>query len=155
MCNGRLKCQFSFSAISYQVPHPTQWKNNRTHDGDATSMEITWINLHFPDEMNSETGLMVILHGWGGTYHQYDAYCKEWRNRYNVITLQVNYRNSGDGSPIYDFGKYQAIDVLRAIQYVRGKITKSTTNASSVGVVLEEVKLSCKRLRWRQILSRW
>jgi len=77
------------------------------------------INLHFPDEMNSETGLMVILHGWGGTYHQYDAYCEEWRNRYNVITLQVNYRNSGDGSPIYDFGKYQAIDVLRAIQYVR------------------------------------
>ncbi len=77
------------------------------------------INLHFPDEINNGTGLMVLLHGWGGTYHQYDAYCEDWRNRYNVVTLQVNYRNSCDGSPIYDFGKYQAIDVLRTMQYVR------------------------------------
>jgi acetyl esterase/lipase len=77
------------------------------------------INLHFPDEINDVTGLMVILHGWGGTYHQYDVYCEDWRNYYNVVTLQVNYRNSGDGSPIYDCGKYQAIDVLRAMQYVR------------------------------------
>ena len=76
------------------------------------------VRLHFPDELNEETGLMVVLHGWGGNYHQYDSSCIDWANRFNVITLQVNYRDSNDGSPIYDFGKYQAIDVLRAMKYV-------------------------------------
>jgi pimeloyl-ACP methyl ester carboxylesterase len=77
------------------------------------------INLHFPDEPRERPGLLVMLHGWGGTYTQYDAFAEEFRNEYNVITLQVNYRNSGCGDTIYDFGKHQPIDVLRSLQYVR------------------------------------
>lgn len=81
------------------------------------------INLHFPDEINENTGLMTLIHGWGGEYHQYDSYANDWRNRYNVICLQVQYRDSGKEGIAwekpYDFGKYQAIDVLRSIQYVR------------------------------------
>ncbi|MGQ9730275.1 MAG: alpha/beta hydrolase family protein [Candidatus Zipacnadales bacterium] len=77
------------------------------------------VNLHFPDQPNADTGLLVVLHGWGGDYHQYDSYCEDWRNRFNCLTLQVNYRGSSDASQPYDFGKYQAIDVLRAIHWVR------------------------------------
>ena len=77
------------------------------------------MNLHFPDEPGDDTGLMVMLHGWGGDYHQYDAYCEDWRNRYNCVMVQVNYRGSSDASTPYDFGKYQAIDVLRCIHRVR------------------------------------
>jgi len=76
------------------------------------------INLHFPKVVNKDTGLMVVLHGWGGTYHQYDSWCNHWCDQFNVVTLQVNYRHSGDSKPVYDFGKYQAIDVLRAMNYV-------------------------------------
>jgi len=76
------------------------------------------INLHFPDAPNADTGLMVVLHGWGGEYHQYDTYCEDWRNRFNCITLQVNYRGSSKATQPYDFGKYQAIDVLRAVHWV-------------------------------------
>jgi len=76
------------------------------------------INLHFPDAPTEATGLMVMLHGWGGDYHQYDSYCADWRNRFNCITLQVNYRGSSTATQPYDFGKYQAIDVLRAMHWV-------------------------------------
>ena len=76
------------------------------------------IRLHFPIRPDGRTGLMVVLHGWGGHYHQYDECCPDWADRFNLVTLQVNYRKSGDGSPVYDFGKYQAIDVLRAMDYV-------------------------------------
>ena len=30
------------------------------------------IRLHFPIRPDDRTGLMVVLHGWGGHYHQYD-----------------------------------------------------------------------------------
>jgi len=76
------------------------------------------INLHFPDQPNENTGLMVMLHGWGGDYHQYDSYCADWRNRFNCIMLQANYRGSFHASQPYDFGKYQAIDVLRSMHWV-------------------------------------
>jgi predicted esterase len=76
------------------------------------------INLHFPDAPNADTGLMVMLHGWGGDYHQYDAYCADWRDRFNCIMLQVNYRGSSNASKPYDFGKYQPIDALRAVHWV-------------------------------------
>ncbi len=85
------------------------------------------VNLHFPDKMDAQTGLMTLIHGWGGNYHQYDSYADDWRNRYNVICLQVQYRDSGKRGVAwqepYDFGKYQAIDVLCCIQYVRENYT--------------------------------
>ena len=76
------------------------------------------LRIHPPASQDENTGLMVVLHGWGGDYTQYDTSCGPWADMYNVITLQVNYRDSGDASPIYDFGKYQAVDVLRAMDYV-------------------------------------
>ncbi|HJN18078.1 MAG TPA: prolyl oligopeptidase family serine peptidase [Armatimonadota bacterium] len=77
------------------------------------------MNLHFPDHPDDDTGLMLLLHGWGGDYHQYDAYAEDWRNRYNCVMVQVQYRGSKDASTPYDFGKYQAIDVLRCMHRVR------------------------------------
>ena len=76
------------------------------------------LRLHLPASRDGRTGLMVVLHGWGGDYTQYDEACRSWAELFNVITLQVNYRDSGRGGPIYDFGKYQAVDVLRAMEYV-------------------------------------
>lgn len=81
------------------------------------------MRLHLPAVANDRTGLMVVLHGWGGDFTQYDDSCQQWADLYNVITLQINYRDSGDGSPVYDFGKFQAIDVLRAMDYVLTQYT--------------------------------
>jgi len=76
------------------------------------------INLHFPQTQNVWTGLMVVLHGLGGDFHQYDTECESWVNDLNVVTVQVNYRGTGAPPPGYDLGKYQAIDVLRVVKYV-------------------------------------
>jgi predicted esterase len=76
------------------------------------------INLHFPKTQNAATGLMVVLHGLGGDFHQYDTECESWVNDYNVFTVQINYRGTGNPPPGYDLGKYQAVDVLRVVKYV-------------------------------------
>ncbi len=76
------------------------------------------LNIHFPTTPNANTGLMVVLHGLGTHFHQYDTECETWVNDFNVLTVQVNYRGTGNPPPGYDLGKYQAIDVLRVVQYM-------------------------------------
>jgi len=79
------------------------------------------INIHFPTSQNATTGLMVVLHGLGGNYHQYDAQCESWVNDHNVVTVQLNYRGTASPPPGYDLGKYQAIDTLRVVKYMLDK----------------------------------
>jgi len=76
------------------------------------------INIHSPATPKASTGLMVVLHGLGNNYHQYDTECETWVEDFNVLTVQVNYRGTGTGLPGYDLGKYQAIDVLRVVKYM-------------------------------------
>lgn len=75
------------------------------------------IHVHTPTTVNASTGLLVVCHGLGGNYNDYNTECATWTDAYNVYTVQVNFRHSGLPSNA-DFGKYQAIDVLRATQYM-------------------------------------
>jgi len=79
------------------------------------------------------TGLMLVLHNWGGTYNEahYVAWCREFADRYNVVAISVNYLQSGpqeqagpDAKP-YDHGYLQAIDCLRALYHVRRQLTEA------------------------------
>lgn len=69
---------------------------------------------------DSETGLMLLLHYWGGTFDMLFDACDEFCDRYNVVAISVNYLQSGtdDQEDIpYDLGVIQAIDCLRALYH--------------------------------------
>jgi len=75
--------------------------------------------------VNKNTGFMLLLHNWGGTYKQTAGWCNALANRYNVIAISVDYLQSGKGNVKnipYDHGYLQAMDCLRAIYYVRKQL---------------------------------
>lgn len=76
---------------------------------------------------DSETGLMLMLHNWGGTWEMMKPCCDELSDRYNVVGISVNYLHSGkekpDGIP-YDHGLFQAMDCLRAIYHVQERLRR-------------------------------
>ena len=76
------------------------------------------------------TGLMLCLHNWGGIYDQpiYKSWCRTFAERYNVVTVSVNYLQSGDEGKTdsrahaYDFGYLQAMDCIGALFHVRNQL---------------------------------
>jgi hypothetical protein len=78
--------------------------------------------------ITSNTGLMLVLHNWGGIYNEahYLSYCRLFAERYNVVAISVNYLQSGEsvvtpGIP-YDHGYLQAMDCLRALHHVQRQL---------------------------------
>ncbi len=67
----------------------------------------------------SDTGLLLIVHGMGSDYDQFDDLSRRWALRYDMLCLQVRDRHAGPrGLEIpYDFGKYQTVDYLRAVYW--------------------------------------
>jgi hypothetical protein len=91
------------------------------------------INMHVEvpcSGIDTNTGLMLVLHNWGGIYNEphYLDWCKFFTDRYNVIAISVNYLQSGDEDPQYtkekpyDLGYLQAIDCIRALYYVDAEL---------------------------------
>lgn len=78
--------------------------------------------------IGANTGLMLVLHNWGGTYTapEYVRWCETFANRYDVITISVNYLQSGQGSwsaqRPYDHGYLQAMDCIRALHVVHTQL---------------------------------
>lgn len=69
------------------------------------------------------TGLMLSLHNWGGTGFTGTADPVFLANSFDVVTIGVDYLQSGRQASIedpepYDFGWLQALDVLRALHCV-------------------------------------
>jgi predicted esterase len=78
--------------------------------------------------INADTGLMLLLHNWGGTWKQTVPWCNELADRYNLITISVNYLQSGESKHDkvpYDHGLLQAVDCLRAVYTVAQKLEKA------------------------------
>lgn len=81
--------------------------------------------------INSNTGLMLVSHNWGGTWKYTAPWCDILSDRFNLICLSVNYLQSGEAKHDkvpYDHGLLQAMDCLRALYEVineleRNKIT--------------------------------
>ncbi|HRU05994.1 MAG TPA: DUF2920 family protein [Candidatus Brocadiia bacterium] len=80
--------------------------------------------------VNANTGLMLVLHNWGGFYTspEYVKWCKTFADRYNVVAVSVNYLQSGEdwkrteGRLPYDHGYLQAMDCLGALYHVRRQL---------------------------------
>ena len=86
--------------------------------------------------VDENTGLMLTLHNWGGTGFIGTADPKRLVERYNVVTICVDYLQSGpygdEGRAFapYDHGYLQALDALRALYFVRnGLETRGVASA--------------------------
>lgn len=78
-----------------------------------------------------QTGLMLSLHNWGGTGAIGAPDPVQVADRYNVVAISVDYLQSGEwdasaGIP-YDFGYLQALDALRALNYVFQSLEQAKT----------------------------
>ena len=74
---------------------------------------------------NEQTGIMLLVHYWTGTYDMLFDACGDFCDRYNVVAITVNYLQSGhddqDGIP-YDLALIQTVDNLRAIYHVQNRL---------------------------------
>lgn len=82
-----------------------------------------------PHTVSESTGIMHFAHGWAGNRFQYDAMMKDFANRYDLICIATEYRQSGyDFDPAtgrgacmpYDFSHFQVIDCLNSLRTVIG-----------------------------------
>lgn len=88
--------------------------------------------VHYPERsrlasVNAQTGIMLSLHNWGGSYNVGTADPNTLAQRYNVIAVCVDYLQSGAQASIrdpepYDYGYLQALDVLRALHFVMSEL---------------------------------
>lgn len=78
-----------------------------------------------PDKIDENTGVMLFNHGWGGNRFQYEELMAFAIEKYNVIGLSVEFRQSGyDFDPMsgngaclpYDASFYQVFDVLLGLK---------------------------------------
>lgn len=85
--------------------------------------------------INENTGFMLISHNWGGTWEMCWNWCPIISEKFNLITIDTNYFQSGwqAGDPTYDFGVLQAIDCLQALYEVKS--------------YLDEKNIVCNRCR--------
>ncbi len=76
--------------------------------------------------INENTGIMLVSHNWGGTWQTCAPWCGVIADKFNLITLDVNYWQSGwkRGDAPYDFGVIQSMDCLLALREVRQHLTK-------------------------------
>jgi len=83
-----------------------------------------------PGGITPNTGLMLVLHNWGGEYNQpaYLQWCRTFAERYNVVAISVNYLHSGpawqDQLP-YDHGYLQAMDCIGALYTLLRQLTEA------------------------------
>jgi poly(3-hydroxybutyrate) depolymerase len=78
--------------------------------------------------INADTGLMLLLHNWGGTWKMTAPWCDMLADHYNLITVSVNYLQSGEAKHDkvpYDHGLLQAVDCLRAVYSIREQLAKA------------------------------
>lgn len=85
------------------------------------------VQVHFPGGslkgVKKDTGLMLSLHNWGGTWCGGSASPRALAERLNVVAICVNYLQSGRKASVedpepYDCGYLQALDALRALWFV-------------------------------------
>ena len=91
--------------------------------GDIPFEGYVGVSVTQPNRMTAGTGLLLMIHGLGSDWDEHDKLAAEWSERYDMLCLQVRDRHAGErGMAVpMDFGKYQTIDCLRAVQWVLGR----------------------------------
>ncbi|MFA7160802.1 MAG: prolyl oligopeptidase family serine peptidase [Kiritimatiellia bacterium] len=78
-----------------------------------------------PSKMTRRTGLMHFAHGWGGNRYQYREMQRDFSDRYNLVCISTEFRQSGfyfdpvtgTGADLpYDASHYQVLDCLNAVR---------------------------------------
>jgi len=97
--------------------------------GSGERMVKMWVEEP-PAGIDANTGLMLVLHNWGGVYDSssYKRWCRTFAERFNVVAMSVNYLHSGatweDELP-YDHGYLQAMDAIGALYTVHEQLTEA------------------------------
>lgn len=85
--------------------------------------------VYEPDQLNDKTGMMLFTHGWGGNRFQLQEQMEYTFNRFNLICVSTEYRQSGyDFNPVtglgssmpYDISFLQTFDVINALRETLG-----------------------------------
>ncbi len=103
--------------------HETTFKscNSETYPKPITAYVVA------PDRVDGQTGLMHFAHGWGGNRYGYREMQQEFADRYNLVCVATEFRQSGyDFDPVvgsgsylpYDASHYQVVDCLNALRHV-------------------------------------
>ncbi len=74
---------------------------------------VKWITAYAvePDALDEETGAMLFHHGWGGNRFQYADMMRDFAERYNLVCLSPEFRQSGfDFDPVRGRGSYRPYD---------------------------------------------
>lgn len=80
-----------------------------------------------PDNKDTNTGAMLFTHGWGGNRFQHQDKMEYSADRFNLVCVSVEYRQSGyDFNPVtgagaylpYDASFYQVFDVLNGFREI-------------------------------------
>ena len=78
-----------------------------------------------PESPGPDTGLMHFAHGWGGNRFQYRAMMQDFAERYDLVCIATEYRQSGFDFDAdrgvgayrpYDASHYQVVDCLVAVR---------------------------------------
>lgn len=97
--------------------------NSETYPKSITAYVVV------PDRVDGRTGLMHFGHGWGGNRYGYREMQQEFADRYNLVCVGTEFRQSGyDFDPVaglgadrpYDASHYQVLDCLNALRHVHG-----------------------------------
>jgi predicted esterase len=120
-------------ASKSQKPPTESWRgleqlqhfSGQEYEFEADPRQVTMYVKEPSKGINSNTGLMLMLHNWGGTYKMTVPWCNALSDRYNVIAISVDYLQSGqskhDKVP-YDHGLLQSMDCLRALYHVQKQL---------------------------------
>ena len=93
-----------------------------------------------PESITGNTGLMLVLHGLGNNRSQYRELMLDFSERYNVVCMAPEYRDSGwdaseEGKGIrqpYDFSHLQVMDALAAFRAVSSEYPEGNVRRAFV-----------------------
>ena len=93
-----------------------------------------------PDDITPDTGFMLVVHGHGNNRFQYRDMMLDFAERYNVICISPEYRDSGRDSGLgergsrqpYDWSHLQLVDTMNCLRHIKlayGECDQSRTFA--------------------------
>ena len=99
----------------------------------APGARTVMVYVYYPGgaqaNVDSETGVMLTCHNWGGTIAWGAPDPVQIAERYNVVAIALDYLQSGkydaETQPPYDHGYLQALDALRALWWVMDGLEKA------------------------------
>lgn len=83
------------------------------------------VRITSPSQASNNSGLLVIVHGLGSDWDEHDRLAENWAEEFDVHCLQLRDRHAGPRGlqPPMDLGKYQTIDLLRAVCWAIGNLS--------------------------------